>query len=149
MKIETANFGQVEIEKEKILAFREGLPGFPEEKEFIVILNHDKDNPFHWLQSVKTPDLSFVIVNPFEIFSDYDLILPQTAIKKLEIEDEKDIIIYTIVVIPEDIKKMTTNLLGPLVVNAKKKIAKQVILEEEKYSTKHFIFDQDLEKAGV
>jgi flagellar assembly factor FliW len=148
MKIKTRNFGEIEIEKEKIIIFEEGIPAFEEEKEFIIILNEDKENPFHWLQSINNQDLSFIVINPFEIFSDYDILLPQTAINKLKIEKEEDINIYTIVVIPADMKKMTTNLLGPIVINTNERLGKQVILDDERYTTKHFIFNQDSKVGG-
>lgn len=148
MKIKTTNFGEIEIEKDKIIYFPEGIPAFEEEKEFVIILNDDKENPFHWLQSVKNPKLSFIILNPFEIFNDYDILLPETAINKLKIENKEDVAIYTIVVIPEDITKMTTNLLGPIVINTKEKLGKQVILDDNRYTTKHFIFSQDSKVGG-
>ncbi|CAK7050073.1 flagellar assembly protein FliW [Tissierella carlieri] len=148
MKIKTRNFGEIEIEKEKIIIFEEGIPAFEEEKEFIIILNEDKESPFHWLQSINNQNLSFIVINPFEIFSDYDILLPQTAINKLKIEKEEDINIYTIVVIPTDMKKMTTNLLGPIVINTKERLGKQVILDDERYTTKHFIFNQDSKVGG-
>ncbi|WP_333638029.1 flagellar assembly protein FliW [Tissierella praeacuta] len=148
MKIRTKNFGEVEIEKDKIIYFQEGIPAFEEEKEFVLILNEDKESPFHSLQSVNKEELSFVVVNPFEIFDDYDILLPDIAINKLKIEKEEDLNIYTIVVIPEDIKKMTTNLSGPIVINRKKMLGKQVILDDERYTTKHFIFNQDSEIGG-
>ena len=148
LKIKTANFGEIEIENDKIIYFQEGIPAFEGEKEFVIILNEDKENPFHWLQSVKNPNLSFIILNPFEIFSDYDILLPETAINKLKIENEADVTIYTIVVIPEDIRKITTNLLGPIVINTKERLGKQVILDDERYTTKHFIFNQDSKAGG-
>lgn len=148
MKIQTSNFGEIQIDEDKIINFQEGLPGFESEKEFFIILNEDEDNPFHWLQSRNSPDLSFVILNPFEIIDDYDILLPETAKSKLKIESEEDVIIYTIVVMPEDITKTTTNLLGPIVINTKERLAKQVILEENKYQTKHLIFDQNPEVGG-
>ena len=148
MKIKTTNFGEIEINEDKIINFPEGLPGFEKEKEFFIILNKDEDNPFHWLQSLNSPELSFVIINPFEIFGDYDILLPDTAKSKLKIDSGEDVIIYTIVVMPEDITKTTTNLLGPIIINTKEKLAKQVILEEGKYGTKHLIFDQNPEIGG-
>ena len=148
MKIKTTNFGEIEIIEEKIIFFQEGLPAFKDEKEFAIILNEDEDNPFHWLQSINSPDLSFVILNPFEVFKDYDILLPETAIDKLKIENQEDVALYTMVVVPEDMIKMTTNLLGPIVINTKERLGKQVILEENKYSTKHPIFNEDSELGG-
>ncbi|WMM24212.1 flagellar assembly protein FliW [Tissierella sp. MB52-C2] len=134
----------MKIEKEKIIHFPEGIPAFEEEKEFVIILNHD--SPFSYLQSVKDKDLSFIIINPFEIFNDYDIIIPETARNRLKIERQEDVMIYTIVVIPENIENTTTNLLGPIVINTREMLGKQVILDDERYSTKHFIFNKDSQR---
>ena len=56
MKINTINFGEIEIVEDKIILFQEGLPAFEDEEQFVIILNEDEDNPFHFLQSVNTPD---------------------------------------------------------------------------------------------
>lgn len=143
MKVKTRDFGEIEVPEENIIFFQEGIPGFDEEKEFIIILSEDEDNPFHHLQSTKNPNLSFIVINPFEVFNDYDIVIPQTAIDKLKIEKTEDLLVFSIVVVPEDISKMTTNLLGPIIINHKEKLGKQVILEDSRYSTKHYIFKQD------
>ena len=143
MKLHTKNFGLLEIEEEKIIAFPEGIPGFEEEKEFVIINNEDEENPFCWLQSVNNPDLAFVIINPFLIFSDYTIDLPEAVQEKLKIEDEKDVAVYSIVVVPKDLKKMTVNLLGPIIINVRERLGKQVILDDPRYSTKHYIFPQE------
>ncbi|MSU00136.1 flagellar assembly protein FliW [Tissierella pigra] len=135
----------MKIQKEKIIHFPEGIPAFEEEKEFVIILNHD--SPFSYLQSVKNENLSFIIINPFEIFSDYDILIPETAKNRLKIEKQEDIMIYTIVVIPEDVENTTTNLLGPIVINTKEMLGKQVILDDKRYNTKHFIFDKYSQKG--
>lgn len=142
MIIETAGFGKLEILEEKIIHFEEGLPGFEEEKDFVIIFNEDEGNPFHYMQSVNNMELFFVIMNPFEIFKDYDFKLKDNIIEKLKIIEENDVTIYTIVVIPEDVEKITTNLMGPLVINNREKLAKQIVLDDEKYTTKHYIFQE-------
>lgn len=143
MKLNTKNFGELDIDEKKIISFPEGLPGFEEEKEFVIINNEDEENPFCWLQSVKNPDLAFVIVNPFFVFSDYSVDLSETVQEKLKIKDEKDVAVYSIVVVPEDLKKMTANLLGPIVINVRERLGKQVILDDPRYTTKHYIFPQE------
>lgn len=142
MKLNTKNFGELDIDEKKIISFPEGLPGFEEEKEFVIINNEDEENPFCWLQSVKNPDLAFVIVDPFFVFSDYSVDLSETVQEKLKIKDEKDVAVYSIVVVPEDLKKMTANLLGPIVINVRERLGKQVILDDPRYTTKHYIFPQ-------
>ncbi len=65
MKLNTKNFGKIEIKEEDIIYFPDGILGFEEEKQFVIINNEDEQNPFHWLQSVQNPELAFVIINPF------------------------------------------------------------------------------------
>jgi len=142
MRLLTKHFGELDIDESKIIAFPEGIPGFEQEREFVVINNEDETNPFQWLQSINNPDLAFVIINPFHVFPDYDIILPETVQKKLLINDEKEVVVYSLVVVPKDIHKMTVNLLAPIIININKKIGKQVILEDSRYTTKHYIFKQ-------
>lgn len=143
MKLNTTNFGQIDIDEEKIIHFKEGILGFEVEKEFIMIYNEDEENPFQWLQSIKSPDLAFVIINPFTVFEDYEITISDAVQKKLNIEDEKDVAIYSIVVVPEDLKKMTVNLAGPIIININKRLGKQVILDDSRYTTKHYVFKQE------
>lgn len=143
MKLHASNFGEIEIDEEDILTFPEGIPGFEECKKFIVINNPDEENPFDWLQSVENEDLAFVIMNPFFVFPDYDITIPESAIEKLKIKDETDVFVYTIVVVPENLEDMTTNLSGPIIINGREKLGKQVILEDNRYTTKHYIFKKE------
>lgn len=140
MKLNTKNFGEIEIDEEKIISFPEGIPGFEYVKKYIIINNPDEENPFQWLQSVDNEKLVFVIINPFLIKPDYDITIPESAIEKLKIKDEKDVAVYTIVVVPQNLEDMTTNLSGPIIINVKEKIGKQVILDDHRYTTKHYLF---------
>lgn len=149
MILNTKNFGPIEIDEQKIIHFPEGILGFETEKQFVIINNEDEENPFHWLQSINNPDLAFVIINPFFAYPNYDIVIPETAQEKLKIKDEKDIIVYSIVVVPDEMEKMTTNLLGPIVINMNEKLGKQVILDDDRYTTKHYIFKQSTEDRGV
>lgn len=149
MLLNTKNFGEIEIDEKNIIHFPEGILGFEEEKQFIIIKDEDEQNPFHWLQSVQSPELAFVIINPFFVFPDYDIVLSKSVQEKLKIDDEKDVVVYSIVVVPEDIEKMTTNLLGPIVININKKLGKQVILDDDRYTTKHYIFKQEPQDRSV
>ena len=149
MKLHTKNFGQIEIDEQKIINFPEALLGFEDEKEFVIINTEDEENPFQWLQSVRNPHLAFVIINPFLVYPNYDIVIPKTIQQKLGIKDKKDLSIYAIVVVPEDIQKMTANLWGPIIINVNKKIGKQVVLDDSRYSTKHYIFQQSLKDRSI
>ncbi len=124
------------------ITFKDGIPGFEEYKLYQIELNEDTENPFHKLQSLEEPELSFTIMDPFTVKKDYDFNLTDSTIAKLEIKDPEDIAVYSMVTIPDgDYKNMTTNLLAPIVINANNKLAKQIILSETDYSTKHKIVE--------
>ena len=149
VKLNTRNFGEIEIDESSIINFPNGIPGFEKEKRYIIINNPDKENPFQWLQSIDNPDLAFVVINPFFVKVDYDIVLPESAIETLKIKDEEAVALYTIVVIPENIEEMTTNLSGPIVVNVKEKLGKQIVLDDGRYSTKHYIFKKESNSEGA
>lgn len=139
MKLYTKHFGEIEINENTIIEFPEGIPGFEDFKRYVVLKNPDPDNPFHWLQCVDREDLVFVVINPFMVKEDYDFMIPDGVVEKLDIEKEEDVAVLTFVVIPEDIKKMTVNLKGPLVINVKNKLGKQLILDDPNYPSKYYI----------
>ena len=140
MKLHALSFGEIDINDEDILTFPEGIPGFEESKRYIIINNPDEENPFDLLQSVDNGDLAFVIINPFFVKPDYDIVIPQSALEKLKIKDESDVALYSIVVVPEKLEDMTVNLTGPIVINIREKLGKQIILDDNRYTAKHYIF---------
>jgi flagellar assembly factor FliW len=149
MKLNTKNFGEIEIHEQNIIHFPEGILGFEDERQFVIINNEDEQNPFHWLQSIQNPELAFVIINPFFVYPNYDIVIPKSVQEKLKIRTEKDVAVYSIVVVPENVEKMTTNLLGPIIINVNEKLGKQVILDDDRYTTKHYIFQQNSQNRSV
>lgn len=142
MRINTRHFGEIDIEKESIINFREGLPGFEAVRDMVIINHPNEDTPFQWLQSVDEPELAFVIIDPRVFLSDYIVDIPESEVAALEIGNPEEVLIYTIVVVPEEITDMTANLKAPILINAQKRIGKQVMLEEERYPLKYYILKQ-------
>jgi len=147
MLLNTTNFGEINIEEDKILTFLEGIPGFEELTKYIIIQNPDEAMPFQWLQSLDDTDLAFVIINPFIFKSDYDFQIPAHVVEKLDIEKPEDINVFNIVIIPEDINKMTANLQAPIIINRKNNRGKQIILDNPDYQIKHYILEE-IKKAS-
>lgn len=136
MRIQTTRFGEVEINDAAILTFPQGLYGFEQRRQFCLI-DHRPDSPLKWLQSVEDPALAFVVMNPFEYFPDYEVLIPDDEADELELTDPNQTIVLTIVAIPGDPYQMTANLIAPLVINGDTKRARQIILSGKRYSTKH------------
>ncbi|HZG71728.1 MAG TPA: flagellar assembly protein FliW [Chondromyces sp.] len=139
MRIETKYHGQVEVEEKDILIFNQGIPGFVDEKEFVLLAFPDND-VFFVLQSIKTPTLGFIVASPFSFFPDYDIQLDDATVEVLELEKAEDAVVYTILTVREPFNETTANLQAPIIVNAKNNQAKQAILNDSRYQTRHSIF---------
>mgnify|MGYP003497483790 CR=1 FL=1 len=63
MLIQTSRFGQLDVNRDRLIRFEEGILGFPKQKEYALIQTGDGSG-FYWLQSVDTPDLAFVVSDP-------------------------------------------------------------------------------------
>ncbi len=146
MNLKTKNFGAIEVEGNKIITFRDGVPGFEQYKKYIEIPNEDKDNPFHWLQCIEDGNLAFVVINPFEMLPDYEFKLEKEVVDELEIKELSDVQVLSIVVVPEKIENITINLKAPVIINRNNNYGKQYIMESDKYSVRHNLKDE-IEKS--
>ena len=137
-KYYTTRFGEVEVHDAEIIVFPEGILGFNSIHRYILIKDPDQD-PFLWLQALDDPDLAFVIVNPFIFFPGYEIQVKSHELAPIMITEVAKATILTIVTIPTDPMDITSNLRGPLVFNMEQNLAKQLVLIDDRYHTKHFL----------
>ena len=139
MKCTSTRFGSFEVRDENILTFPSGLLGFPEQQRY-VILDHDTEAPFKWLQSVEQSALAFVILDPALFHPRYHIDVPADALAEIETRDREDLALVVILTIPsDDPGRITANLRGPLVISHKTKLGKQLVLSED-VPTRHPLF---------
>lgn len=129
MNIQTKFLGEVTIEEKEIIHFANGLPGFENIKEF-VILPLEKDSPFAILQSIEQYEIGFLVAFPFVFKSDYAFDLAEEDSEELKIESPNDLVTYTIVTLKEPFNSSTINLQAPVLINHKQKMAKQLVLQD-------------------
>lgn len=147
-KVYTSRFGEIEVDENKIVYFKDGIPAFEEEHEFI-ILPYDEESPYYFMQSLASPDLAFLLTIPDIFFKDYSFEIDDETVKELGIENSENVFIYTMVTIPNgSIRYMTANLLAPIVLNSANMHAKQLVLEKSNYTTKHRLFPETAQKEG-
>ena len=60
---------------------------------------------------------------------------------KIGIKDPADVMVLTIVTVPDDGSAVTANFQGPLIINKKNHQCMQAILDGSKYTTKHNILE--------
>lgn len=132
--IQSAKLGPIAIDTERLITFPEGIPGFPEVKQYALVEN-DKGHPFFWLQAVEDPELAFVVTDPLIFKPDYRPALSPEELKELEIDRLDAVLVLTILTIPQDDPlKLTANLMGPLIINSKTRKGKQFVLPDQNYS---------------
>lgn len=79
MIIQTKYHGEVTIKEEQIINFSNGIPGFLDQKQF-VILPLSEESPFLVLQSLKNAELGFIVSSPFLFFNQYEFDLDLSLI---------------------------------------------------------------------
>lgn len=147
-KVNTSRFGEIEVDEAKIVHFKDGIPAFEDEHEFI-ILPYEEESPYYFMQSLKTPDLAFLLTIPFLFFQDYTFELDDEVVAELDIKEPEKVFYYSMVTIPNgSIRYMTANLVAPVVLNSENMQAKQVVLEKSNYTTKHRLFPEAAKKEG-
>ncbi len=148
MKLETKPFGKIEIDERQRINFPSGILGFEHVKEYALL--NAKQWPFYWLQSVEVPDLAFILIDPKIIRPDYKADIDGNDYSDIfpESIEEENMLIFAIVTIPEDQKKMSANLQGPVIINREKRIGKQYISINPEWKTRHYILEELSEKGG-
>ena len=141
-------FGEVTVEAASILNFPEGVPGFERLKRYGLV-QVDEEAPFLWLLSLDEPAVAFVILNPMSIWPDYKPQLGQEELQGLELANDEDLELYCIVTLNSDSQHVTVNLKGPIAINTVSMAARQIILMDDKYSTKHALLDVSKQEEGA
>jgi flagellar assembly factor FliW len=149
MKYETARFGSVEIQDKDILLFPGALYGFDQEKEFVILpLDPKIESPMEWLQSLRSRELAFIVTDPFLFVPEYKMVLSDSEMDQLKLESMESVAVRVIVTIPKVHSEMTANLVAPLVINQKNRLAKQVVLTSAEYDTKYSLISSKNKKIS-
>ena len=147
MEINTRDFGKINIDEEGILHFPQGIPGFLDKKDYVLI-EFAEDSVFVVLQSIEEEGLAFITIPPWNLVEDYEIDINKNTEKMLEIEGQEDIMLLVICTIKDKIENMTVNLAAPIIINHKKKLAKQIILDDTKYSTREPAFPEHIKQEA-
>jgi flagellar assembly factor FliW len=123
-RIETMQFGELEVEPAHIFLFNEGLLGFEDFREFVLV-SEEQTVPFKWLISVEEPEIGFPLLSPwhldmtYEPGRDFDF-NRHVAMVVITLEDEKGF--------------MTANMKAPIILDVADQTGRQLIIPSDKYS---------------
>jgi len=132
--------GQIPYCEEDVLLFESGLIGYPSCQHFLLV-EHPRSNLFRWLQCLDEPGLAFLVTDPGNFVEDYGPQLSDEYALALDLTEDTERLVYTIVTIPKGMpEEMTINLAGPVVINVEARVAMQVVVDEEECLVKFPVF---------
>ena len=153
MRVNTKNFGIIDISEDKIITFDNGIIGFEDYKKYTLIYDADSkeksDSAIMWLQSMDEPTLALPILKPAYVRPDYAPVVDGELLSCLgdNIKDE-DLLIFVTITVPTDITKMTCNLKAPIVIDSETLKGVQLIVYNEECQVKYPIYDYLKAQSG-
>lgn len=147
MKTSTKYFGEIDYDEEDVLSFSRGLFGFEDERKFL-LLPFSGDGTLLCFQSLTTPSLAFVAMDPFSLNADYAPVLQPEELKDMKVSDSRELFFYTLCAVKEPVRDSTVNLKCPIAINDKTREAMQVILQEGPYGMRHPLSEFEKQEGG-
>ncbi len=113
-----------------------GLLGFEDRKHYQLI-GHPDEAPFLWLRDATDPAQAFLVLPPAAAGLDYRPVLAPADVEFLQLRAPTEAEVLNIVTLRRD-GRATINLKGPVVINTRTSIGKQVVPENAaEFSTQH------------
>jgi len=145
--INTPRFGALALEEEAVWQFPVGLVGLPDYRRFARLPFVDPGLPFEWLQSIEDPAFAILVVSPEGFIPDYVVELHPDDLSAIGLSEGDRGDILCIVTVHETLPDMTINLLAPIIVNPRQRLAMQVPLVGTGYALHHPLFPEAV-RAG-
>lgn len=143
MIIQTKAFGQVEITDDKIITFPGGIIGFPDMKRFTLL--HDEERGvsagIRWLQSLDEPGFAMTVLDPLIVKEDYNPEIDDELLAGIGEVTLDNLLVLVTVRVPSDLKQMSVNLQGPIIINVEERRACQIIVDADTYPVRFPIYE--------
>jgi len=140
MEIRHHHLGVISYYDDDIITFPLGLLGFLKFKRYL-LLQKELSDPMWWMVSIDHPDLSFPLLDPKRFCPDYNPNITKRDLNELVVENPQSLQMYSIVTIQQEVRSATANLSGPILINRQQRVGKQLVLLDDRYSTKHRILN--------
>jgi flagellar assembly factor FliW len=131
VKIDTTRFGTLEVDKCDVITVKDGILGFEHLKRFFIVDPGDQ-TLILWIQSIDDQSVAFPIIEPKFFQPNYSIKLLPAELASLELTDLTDTSVYSILTIPKIVSEMSANMKAPIIINNKTKIARQIVLQNNK-----------------
>ncbi len=142
MRIETREWGTLEVDENSIVHFPEGLLGFEDLHRFVFI-DAEEFRPFVWFLSVENPEVGFAVAEPhYFSVAPYDISLSVGDESLLDLVEGDSIALFVVVSISDNGSEITGNLKGPIVFNTRNRLAKQLVVYGSAYAVRQPILSR-------
>lgn len=142
MTVNTRDFGEQEIAEDNILNFPNGIYAFEDQHRFVMFSPLGNDVFPAWLQSLDNESLCFIVFDPEQLVKDYSVTADAESAAAIEKESGTSVRYLSLAVVPEEYKNTTIYLISPIMINADKMLAAQVIAAED-YPIKFPVFKKE------
>jgi len=134
-----SNLALKEKNEKVIIYFKDGIYGFEDIKEYI-LLQEDDSKTIWSLRAAHSSSPSLIVLNPYMIMDEYEPVLPPEELSCIGNPDAGDLCFLSVAALKENMEDSVVNLKSPLVINVKTRQAKQVILENNDYPLRFKLF---------
>lgn len=143
MKINTRDFGDIEVKESDLFNFPEGIYGFEEDTCFALFHKSFDDIPFLYLQSAQNVVPCFLVFDPEHFYPNFAPLLAEEDLGALKAEGPNELIFLVIANVSGPIEEMSINIKSPIALNPKTNIGRQVILQNSDYTVRHRPFSDE------
>lgn len=133
--VTTDRFGVLEYEEGATIGFPLGLPGFDQYHRFVLV-EQPPLAPLVFLQSLENPQLCFMALPLLEIDPEYQTVLAPEDLKILDGGDSGSILGLALLAATAN-GQLTANLLAPIILSLKTRLAVQAVRADRLYSHCH------------
>ncbi len=124
MQITSSRFGVMEIDESDIIVMPHGLIGFETSKHW-VLLSNPQNSAVAWLQSLTQSHVAVPVVSPRRFEPNYRVHIAKRDLAQLQMRPSDSI--YVLSVVSRNNGLLTANLKSPILLNATRKIAIQIV----------------------
>jgi flagellar assembly factor FliW len=127
-----------------------GLVGFPNHKN-MELAYLPEQLPFLWMRLHEPTPLHFIVIEPGRIMSDYEPELFDEDAADIGLTCQEDALVLNIVCVqPDRPLEATVNLVGPVIINRRLAIGKQVVLANHaRFSSHHPLINRTAAPAAA
>ena len=124
MQIQSSRFGTIDIQQSDIILMPQGLIGFESSRHWVLLSNPHNEG-VAWLQSIALAHVAVPVVSPRRFDSSYKAQVAKRDMHQLHLRQNDAV--YVLCVVSKSKDLLTANLKSPILLNATRQIAVQMI----------------------